>query len=425
MFLDLALTTAGRNLATLSSPVRANTMAAAAVFQHESVMITYPRLRLLKGAHRRLQGGHPWIYSNEVVMDAPTKAIAPGTVVMVESAGGDRLALAHFNPRTLIAARVLDAPEAVIDGAWFRTRIGDALHLRSRLVAEPFYRLVHAEADGLPGLIIDRFGDVVVVQPNTAGMDAALPMIVETLDARTIVVRGDSSARTLEGLPERVETVRGSLSGAIEVREGGVTFLADPAHGQKTGWFFDQRDNRAFAAGLVARAPGRVLDLYTHTGGFAVACAKAGATEVLGVDSSALALDLAKRAAEANGLSARFEKHDVFDFLAANQTQRFDIVIADPPAFVKSRKDMKAGLQGYRKLARLTAPLVAPGGFLMIASCSHNASAEDFTAAVVHGVADAGRTGRIVRNAGAGPDHPVHTHLPESAYLKFLALALK
>ena len=398
----------------------------------KAAMTPRPRITLKKDAHRRIVGGHPWVFSNEVMMDVRAKAIPPGAVVTVDTAGGDAVATAHFKPHTLIAARVLDrARDAVIDQDWLRARLAGAAALRDRLFGEPYYRLAHAEADGLPGLIIDRFGDVAVVQPNTAGMDAAVPAIIDALrhmlPLRAVVVRGESGARRLEGLADRAECLLGALDGAVGLRENGLAFFADPMAGQKTGWFFDQRDNRALAATLTRGfgADARVLDLFTHTGGFAIACAAAGAATVVAVDSSAPALDLAARAAAANALDGRcrFERADVFDYLEA-ATETYDLVIADPPTFAKSRKDMKVGLQGYRKLARLAARRVAPGGMLMIASCSHHAALADFTAAVTDGLGAAGRPVRIVRSSGAALDHPVHPGLPETAYLKMLTLAL-
>jgi 23S rRNA (cytosine1962-C5)-methyltransferase len=390
-----------------------------------------PRLRLKPGAHKRLKSGHPWIYSNEVAMDAAVKGLAAGTAVTVEDAGGTPLCTAHFNPKPLISARILDPrPDVVIDPAWFGERLGAALRLRQRLVDGPFHRWVHAEGDGLPGLVIDRFGEVAVIQPNTAGMDRALPDIAAAIEALAgpimIVVRGDSAFRALEGFGERTYVFRGTVSPPLEVREGGLVFFADPLGGQKTGWFYDQRDNRAFLAGFAKAA--RVLDLYTHTGGFAIRAAAAGATRVVGVDGSAAALELAAKAAAANGVAGNcaFERADVFDFLtaAAARKDKYDVVIADPPAFVKSRKDLKPGLQGYRKLARLCAQLTAKGGILFVASCSHNAPVAEFTEAVARGIGDAGRRGRILRTSGAGADHPVHLQLPESAYLKALTVAL-
>jgi 23S rRNA (cytosine1962-C5)-methyltransferase len=389
----------------------------------------HPRLKLKPSAHKRLKSGHPWVYSNEVDMEPATKALPPGAVVTVTDAGGAQLATAHFNPRTLIAARLLSAQgDVAIDQNFVAQRLRAALALRAKLFDRPYYRLIHAEADGLPGLIIDRFGDAFVVQPNTAGMDALADVIANALrevaDAKTVIVRGEGAARELEGLQDSTRSVFGNVDGPVKVEENGVTFFADLMSGQKTGWFFDQRDNHAFMASLSRDA--RVLDLYTHTGGFALPAAKAGAKEVLAVDRSAPALELAAKAATANGVACKFEKAEVFPFLDAALTRkkRWDVVIGDPPAFVKSRKDMKAGLQGYRKLARLCAGVTAPGGLLFMASCSHNAPLEEFTAAVARGVTDASRAGRIIRTAGAAPDHPVHPFLPESAYLKAIVLQL-
>jgi 23S rRNA (cytosine1962-C5)-methyltransferase len=393
--------------------------------------VRHPRLPLRPGAHRRMKGGHPWVFSNEVAFDPAIKALAPGSVVTLTDAGGSVLGTAHFNPHTLIAARLLvPAGDAAIDAGFFASRLGRAIDLRTRLFDRPFYRLIHAEADGLPGLIVDRFGDVCVVQPNTAGMQSALGQIGDALAAvvrpRAVVLRGDSPARALEGLPEQVALLSGTLDGPVTVEENGARFRADVLSGQKTGWFFDQRDNRAFMAALSRGQT--VLDLYSHTGGFAVAAALAGAAQVLAVDRSQAALDLAAAAAADNGVAGRFAvaRAEVYGHLeaAAAKGERWQVVIADPPAFVKARKDLKAGLQGYRKLARLAAAVTAPSGILFVASCSHNAPVEEFTAAVARGVHEAGRTGRIVRSAGAAPDHPVHPMLPESAYLKAVVLAL-
>jgi 23S rRNA (cytosine1962-C5)-methyltransferase len=393
--------------------------------------IRHPRLKLRPSAHKRLKAGHPWVYSNEVDMDAAAKALTPGAAVTITDAGGQSLATAHFNSRTLIAARVLTtAPDTPIDAAFIAARLTAALALRARLFDRPYYRLVHAEADGLPGLIVDRFGDTCVIQPNTAGMDHLADIIAaglrDALGIRNVVLRGDNSARALEGLDENVRVLAGAADGPVAVEENGVTFFADVVSGQKTGWFFDQRDNHAFMAALSKAAS--VLDLYTHTGGFALPAARSGAKSVLGVDRSAPALELAAKGAAANNVSAvcGFERAEVFPFLdaALGKKSLWDVVIADPPPFVKSKKDQKAGLQGYRKLARLAAGVTAPGGFLFMASCSHNAPVDEFTAAVARGLEDVSRSGRIIRSAGAGPDHPVHPHLPESAYLKAVVLQL-
>ena len=388
----------------------------------------HPRLKLRPSAHKRLRGGHPWIYSNEVDMDPATKALTPGTIVTVTDAGGQLLATAQFNARTLISARVLAPPDTAIDQTFIAEKLKSALALRERLFDQPYYRLVHAEADGLPGLIVDRFKDTCVIQPNTAGMNALSDVIAaalaEVVGATTVILRGDSGARTLEGLEDETRALIGSSSGPVAVTENGCTFFADLVSGQKTGWFFDQRDNHAFMASLSKGAA--VLDLYTHTGGFALPAARAGAKSVLGVDRSEPALALAAKGAAATGVKVAFERAEVFPFLDAALTGKaqWDVVIADPPAFVKSKKDLKVGLQGYRKLARLGAAVTAPGGFLFMASCSHNAPLDEFTAAVARGLEDASRSGRIIRTAGAAPDHPVHPLLPESAYLKAVVLQL-
>jgi 23S rRNA (cytosine1962-C5)-methyltransferase len=390
-----------------------------------------PTVRLLPSRHKRLKGGHPWVYSNEIAMDQAAKALAPGTLVGLATAAGEPLGTAMFNPRTLIAARLLSAePEAAIDRGFFEAALGRALGLRERLYDRPFYRLVHAEGDGLPGLIVDRYGEVVVCQINTAGLDRLTDEILAALDAvvapRAVVLRNTGAGRRAEGLDEAVRVAKGTVDGPIALIENEATFFADLAEGQKTGWFYDQRDSRAFVAGL-ARG-GRVLDLYTYAGGFAVLAALHGASAVVGIDRSDAALALAARAAEANDVAAlcRFEKREVFAHAAhlAEAGERFEVVVADPPAFVKSKKDLAAGARGYRKLARLAAALVAPGGMLFIASCSHNVGPELFAEEVRRGLVDAGRGGRILRAAGAGPDHPVHPFLPETAYLKSLTLML-
>ncbi|HZB94213.1 MAG TPA: class I SAM-dependent rRNA methyltransferase [Stellaceae bacterium] len=392
---------------------------------------TRPSVLLQPGRHRRAEAGHPWVYSNEVAMDAAAKALAPGTLVTLRSAGGDPLGVASFNPHTLVSARLIDRDvKRRIDASFFAERLERALLLRRRLFAEPYYRLVHAEADGLPGLVADRFDAVLVLQLNTAAMALLEGEVLAAVDAvlapETVVLRNDSPARAQEGLESEVRVAKGALSAPVELVENGVRFLADPGEGQKTGWFFDQRDNRRFVASLAAG--GRVLDLYCYTGGFAVAAAMAGAESVLGLDRSEPALALAALAAERNGIAARcrFQRADIFGEAArlAASGERFDMVIADPPAFVKSKKDLGPGLRGYRKLARLAASLVAPGGVLFLASCSHNVEPPDFAEAVRRGLEDAGRSGRILRSAGAAPDHPVHPWLPESAYLKAEVLAL-
>jgi 23S rRNA (cytosine1962-C5)-methyltransferase len=387
------------------------------------------RVKLQPGGDKRAMLGHPWIFSNELVMDAAAKALAPGSIVSIIRADGRALGAAFFNPHSLIAARLLtrDA-DRPIDEAFLRRRLERALALRERLIGAPFYRLVHAEADGVPGCIVDRFGDVLVVEPNAAGADRLTDMLVAALDRllkpRAIVISGDGAARSLEGLTPVHRVATGAMDSAIELQEHGARFLADLAEGQKTGWFYDQRDNRLLAARFAKDAD--VLDLYSYSGGFGVQAARHGAKSVLSVDRSAGALDVARKAAALNDVAGRLatETAEAFEFLeqagAAHRT--FDLVIADPPAFVKSKKDFHQGGRAYRKLARLTAARVRSGGFLFLASCSHHMPAEEFRAQVARGLHEAGRSGRILHATSAAPDHPVHPMLPESAYLKALLL---
>lgn len=390
-----------------------------------------PRIFLQAGGDRRVALGHPWAYSNEIRMDAATKALPAGTLATLHRTDGKPLGVGTFTPHALIAFRVLSRDaHTSIDRAFLARRLERALALRNRCFDAPFYRLVHAESDELPGIVIDRFGDAVVVQINTAGAEALrddlLGAVDDVLAPATVVLRNDSRGREGEGLASVVEVVRGSADSPVMVEEGGRRFLADLVGGQKTGWYFDQRDNRLFTAPFAAGAA--MLDVFCHTGGFAVAAATGGASRVVGIDSSQAALDLAGRAAHANAVDAlcTFRKADAFDALEglASGRERFGLVVCDPPAFVKSRKDLATGLKGYRKLARLAATVVAPGGFLFIASCSHNVDGPALVGEIARGLAAAGRSGSILRQAGAGPDHPVHPHLPETGYLKAVLLAL-
>lgn len=390
-----------------------------------------PSIRVVAGREKRLCSGHPWLYSNEVHMDEAARSISPGSVVDIVSGQGIGLGVATFNPHCLIAGRVLTrSPEVEIDVRFFAQRLESALRLRRLLIERPFYRLVHAEADGLPGLVVDRFGDNVVIQANTAGMERALPVVVEALNQTVrpslIVLRNDSSARSLEGLPEETRPVQGATDGPVRVEENGCVFLADLLGGQKTGWFYDQRDTRAAAAAVCGGA--RVADFYSYSGGFSIPCARAGAASVLLVDRSQPALELAQRAAACNGVADKctFRRADVFTEMRAllSNDRGFDLVIADPPAFAKSRKDLAAGARAYRKLTRMAAQLVVPGGFLLICSCSHNVFPDKFRELIAKGLQDAGRSGRFVRSGGAAADHPVHPFLPESAYLKSHLIAI-
>jgi 23S rRNA (cytosine1962-C5)-methyltransferase len=385
-------------------------------------MADRPTIRLNPGHDRRLRAGHPWAFSNEIRMSPDYRAWPRGLPVKLESAEGWRYGTFMFNAHSLIAARLLDRnPDAVIDGVWVAHRIARAAALRARLTDPRFHRLVHAEADGMPGLIVDRYGDVAVVQANTAGMDRLLPEITDALAGlglATIVARNDSAARAQEGLPKEVRLLHGTAADAV-AEEGGVAFPIDPLGGQKTGFFYDQRPNRALVASLAVGA--RVLDVFCHVGAFGLTCARAGAASVTLVDSSAPALEQALEAARRNALEGiHTHRGDAFEVMAelAQAGERFDIVVVDPPAFAKTKKDQPNALRAYARMARLAAPLVAPGGFLFAASCSHHAPLELFAAAIAEGLHRDRREAAVVYTGFAGPDHPVHPHLPESAYLK-------
>jgi 23S rRNA (cytosine1962-C5)-methyltransferase len=379
---------------------------------------------------RRVRAGSPWVFSNELALDAAAKALPAGSLVRLEGDDGREFGIGYFNMQSLIAVRLLECPaDTAIDRGFFAIRIRHALAIREALYARPFYRLVNSEGDGLPGLTIDRFDDACVVQVTTAGMESLLDSVIAALDAviapKHIVVRADTPARAMEGLPSYVRA--GDAPTRMTLEENGARYFADVAEGQKTGWYYDQRDNRAFVAAL---AKGRtMLDAYCYTGGFAILAARTGAKEASGIDSSAPALALAEDAASANAVekNCTFVKADVFEELErlARDGERFDVVAADPPPFVKSRKDLEVGAKAYRKLARLAAAVTAPGGYLFLASCSHNIPADRFAAECTIGIQRSGRRAALIRQAGASPDHPVHPQLPETAYLKALVYALE
>jgi len=386
-----------------------------------------PVVRLTpKGDARAVRHGFPWVYANELVTDRRTRALAAGSLATLEDSNRVPMGIVAVNPQSRIICRMLDQdPLAVIDAAWFEARIARALAHRAALYDQPFYRLVHAEADGLPGVVIDRFGDLAVVQPNAAWADTLIGPLTEALTkvtgVTTIVMNGTGRARSLEGLDEKLETVIGTApEAAIEVPMNGAIYMADVMGGQKTGLFFDQRPNHAFAAGLAKDA--RVLDVFSHVGGFGLAALAAGAASVVAVDGSAPALAYAAQGATAMGVADRFttRKGDAFDTLAAlaEEGAVFDMVICDPPAFAPSRKALDAGLRAYERIARLAAPLVAENGYLGLCSCSHAADLTKFRNASARGIGRAGRRSQIIHTGYAGPDHPVLPHLAESSYLK-------
>ncbi|MGR3481080.1 RSP_2647 family RNA methyltransferase [Salipiger marinus] len=393
----------------------------------------FPVIRLLpKAKPQAIRRGYPWIYANELVMDRRSRGIPAGTVVRLEDAERGVLGLVGFNADSKIAGRMLDPdPEAVIGRDWLVAKLARALALRTRLFDRPYYRLVHAEADGLPGVIIDRFGDVAVIQPNAAWAEVLLAdlasALAEVTGVTTILKNAGGRGRALEGLDDADAVLLGEAPAApLPVEMNGATYMADLTGGQKTGLFYDQRPNHAFAARLAEGQ--QVLDVFSHVGGFALAALAQGAQAALAVDGSAAALDLARDGAARMGAQGRFatRQGDAFDVLTAmgQEEARFGLVVCDPPAFAPSKPALEAGLRAYERVARLSAGLVEEGGYLVLCSCSHAADLSSFTGACLRGIGRAGRRAQLLHTGFAGPDHPLLPQLAESGYLKALVFRL-
>lgn len=392
-----------------------------------------PRLRLKpKADARKIRHGYPWIYDSDAVLDRRTKALEPGTIAILEDAARAPLAQVAVTPSSRIVARVLDHDLSLqIDEDWFAKRFERALALRETLFSQPYYRLIHAEADGLPGVIVDRFDTVAVVQPNAAWAERMLAPLVSALvqatGVDTVLKNASGRTRALEGLDADNAVLLGEApNSAIPVPMNGAIYMADVTGGQKTGLFFDQRPNHAFAASLSRDRT--VLDVFSHVGGFGLAALGQSASHVLAIDASDAALSLARDGAERMGCADRFETHksDAFAGLSAlaEENRRFDVVICDPPAFAPQKKALEQGLRAYEKLARQAAPLVSDGGYLVLCSCSHAASLDKFRNASMRGIGRAGRQPRLIHTGFAGPDHPQLPQLGESGYLKALFFAL-
>ncbi len=394
----------------------------------QAAQIDRPRIRLKPKADARgLRHGFPWVYANDIVTDRRTRKLAPGALAVLEDDKRAPIALVAVNPVSKIMCRVLDRDlDADLNKNWFETRLKRAVEMRAQLYEAPYYRLIHAEADGFPGVIIDRFGDVCVIQPNAAWAEAHLEMIAEAVvavtGATTVLKNASGRTRSLEGLDDVNLTLRGPAPDApLPVPMNGATYMADLTEGQKTGLFYDQRPNHAFAARLVHHEA-QVLDVFSHVGGFGLAMLAGGAAQALAVDGSAAALALAKKGAEVSGFSDRFQTRqgDAFEALSqlAEEAVQFDVVICDPPAFAPSRQALDAGLRAYERIARLAAPLVKPGGYLGVCSCSHAADLGRFRDASSRGIGRAGRQAQLIHTGFAGPDHPQLPQLAESGYLK-------
>ncbi len=382
-------------------------------------------LKLKRGEDRRIRAGHLWIFSNEVDTAAtPLTSFEPGALAAVHSDRNQFLGHAYVNPHALICARIVGRdPERPLDESLLVHRVKVALALRERLYRAPYYRVVFGESDGLPGLVLDRYGDVVVGQIATAGMEAVRgdieAAVEKVLAPKVLFWKNDSAARDLEHLPEVAQAAFGEAPEEIDVVEQGVRFIAPLAAGQKTGWFYDQNANRERLRRYLTQGA-RVLDVCSYVGAWAITALKGGAGSATCVDSSQAALDYAQRNAQANGLAVEALRADAFDALAALQERgaRFDIVVLDPPAFIKRKKDLPQGQAAYRKLNQLAMPLIERDGILVSCSCSYHLAPEDLLAAIQGAARHTSRFVQILEAGGQSPDHPVHPAIPETRYLK-------
>ena len=396
-------------------------------------MMELKNLRLNRHEERRLQDGHLWIYSNEVDNKAtPLKQFQPGEQVRVETHSGTFLGTAYVNPHSLICARVFSRELRVLDHSLLIHRLEQALSLRDRLFDEPFYRLVYGESDLLPGLVVDRYGAHLSVQLNSAGMEVLKPEIVDALKTllkpESILLRSDSSMRQLEGLPSEIVTAYGTSPKVVELLENGVRMLAPLHDGQKTGWFFDQRPNRALLKRYVQGK--RVLDVFSYVGSFAIQAAVFGAKDVMAVDASRFALEMAEKNAVLNGVEKTFSgaEGDAFDILKAlrQDGEQFDVIVVDPPAFIKRKKDHKEGLRAYHRINESAMRLLSDGGLLLSASCSMHLQRDELLDVLRSGSRRLDRHVQVHFEGTQGPDHPIHPAIPETCYLKaFLARITK
>ena len=385
----------------------------------------YPHLVLRRGEDRRLRGGHLWVFSNEVdVSKTPLGAFQPGEKVWIVDHAGKPLGTGYINPNTLICARLVDRAGHALDRSLILHRLNVALALRERLYPEPYYRLLFGESDGLPGLTVDRFGDIIVAQATTAGMEAlrdeATEALLKVLGPRVLVWKNDSSARAMEGLPDSVDVVHGVLDAPAIAREGGVDFACDLINGQKTGWFYDQRGNRDRLQPYVRGK--RVLDVFSYLGGWGLRAAAFGASAVDCVDVSAAAVAGIRANIVGNGMQGRVDAHaaDAFDFLKAARAERrkWDVVILDPPAFVKRKKDFKEGALAYRRIAEAAMQVLERDGILIECSCSHHMPREALLEGIQLGARHLDRFVQVLEPLSQSPDHPVHPAIPETDYLK-------
>ena len=388
--------------------------------------LTLPPLRLKKNEERRLKAGHLWVYSNEIdIAQTPLKDFEPGSMVSIENAHGHALGIGYVNPHSLISARLVSRDlRYSLDQSLITHRLNIALSLREQCFTQPYYRLVHGEADNLPGLVVDRFADVFVAQITTAGMeqqkDAVIAALEKVFKPTAIVFRNDSPSRQSEALESYVDTVSGKLPESVQLEENGTRFEIDVLTGQKTGWFYDHRMNRARMQQYVNDK--RVLDVFSYIGGWGIQALTAGAKEVMCIDASARAIDRIHHNADLNQCADKLAtvEGDAFEALKSLRQERehFDVVIVDPPAFIKRKKDFKEGLTAYRRINQMAMQVLNKGGYLISASCSFHLKREQLQDTILKASRHVDRNAQIVEQGHQGPDHPVHPAIPETDYLK-------
>ncbi|MBK8963329.1 MAG: class I SAM-dependent rRNA methyltransferase [Candidatus Competibacteraceae bacterium] len=390
--------------------------------------VDFAPLRLRKDEDRRLRAGHLWVYSNEIDVTAtPLRDFQPGQPVTIQASNGKALGTGYINPHALLCARLVSRDlEHPLGPSLLVHRLNVALGLRERLYEKPFYRLVYSEGDGLPGLVVDRYGDLCVAQLTTAGMerlkDDILAALQKVLKPTAVLWRNDSRMREMEGLERTVTDAAGEVPDMVTVEEDGLRFQIAPRTGQKTGWFYDQRDNRARLDRYVAGR--RVLDVFSYVGAWGIRAAARGAREVVCVDSSAAALELAATNAALNGVGDRVQTRqgDAFEVLKQlrEARERFDVVIVDPPAFIKRRKDFKEGALAYRRLNEMAMQVLERDGLLVSCSCSQLLSRDILVQTLLQGARHLDRNLVILEHGRQGPDHPVPPAIPETDYLKMI-----
>jgi len=388
--------------------------------------MTLARLRLNKNEDRRIRAGHVWVFSNEVNTSVtPLAQFEPGQPVLIEDANGHALGAGYVNPHALICARLVSRhSDHLLDQSLITHRLNVALSLRERLYEAPYYRLVFGDSDGLPGLVVDRYGELVVAQITTAGMERLKPEIAAALQKvvhpSALLFRNDSASRELEGLPRYVETAFGEVPESVMLEEHGVRFAVSPQTGQKTGWFYDQRPNRMRLRHYVKEL--KVLDVFSYLGAWGIQAAAAGAESVLCIESSQRAAEAIRANAELNGVGARVStlRADAFEALRdlRSARERFDVVVLDPPAFIKRKKDVREGTQAYQRVNQMAMQVLAKDGVLVSCSCSYHMQRDALVSVLLRTGRHLDRFLEIVEEGHQGPDHPVHPAIPETSYLK-------